>query len=134
MGQVREICRTVVENGAAVLMARIVDGAGTLLRPDEVSLIGYSILERSERDDANWQALPEHDCVALDVNEVLLDSLTNDRLWSVDACGFNFRHELRPNRHGFPRPGVVYELRYLFVLKYGEPAILRFQVRFHFYE
>lgn len=134
MDQVRDICRTVIENDATVLMARIVDGTGALVRRDEVSLIGYSILERADHSDPDWRVLPEHDCVALDLNEVLLDSLANDRLWSVDACGFNFRHKLCTNRRGFPQPGAAYELRYLFVPKYSEPAVLRFHVRFHSHE
>ena len=31
---------------------------------------------------------------ALDVDDVVLDSLANDELWTVDDVGYNFRHEI----------------------------------------
>ncbi|MCI0335639.1 MAG: hypothetical protein L0228_20715 [Planctomycetes bacterium] len=125
-----DICDAVLENGSAVLMARIVDGAGVCVRRSQVAAIGYSIYEVGRCDSERIAVVAGHDCVELSVDDLFLDSLEAGGLWSVDVAGYNFRHEIQasPNE-AFPKAGARYEIRYLFVPRFGDPALIRFYVR-----
>lgn len=130
MQQLREIHETVFEKGAALLMARIVDSAGVCVRRDQVSSVRCSILELDPRRELRGTVVPGHDRVPLDLDDVFLDSLELGRLWDVDTVGYNFRHEIRANAGGsFPRPGALYEIRYLLTPMQGPATILRFRIR-----
>jgi hypothetical protein len=130
MQETRDICDTVFENGAAVLMARIVDSAGTCVRRSQVAAIGYSIYELDRRDPDKLSVVPGHDHVPLDVDDVFLDTLESNGLWNVDVAGYNFRHEIYATEdESFPKPGARYEIRYMFIPKFGEPMFVRFHVR-----
>jgi hypothetical protein len=132
MQQTREICETVFENGAAVLMARIVDGAGERVRRHQVALITYSIREIDPRDSDRRENVAGHIDEPLDVDDVFSDSLETGGLWDEDVVGYNFRHEIRADGScAFPKPGAHYEIRYLFRPNdCGGPVMIRFHVRF----
>jgi len=118
------------ENGAAIMMARIVDSAGASVRRSQVVAIGYSIYELDRGKPEKFEVVAGHDCVPLDVDDVFLDSLESGGLWSVDVAGYNFRHEIQASQdESFPKAGARYEIRYLFIPKFGDPAIVRFHVR-----
>jgi hypothetical protein len=121
---------TVLVTGPVVLMARIVDSAGVTIRPSWIAAIEYSILEWGQcRPDA-LAIIVGHDCVALDVNDVLFDSLEIDGRWRTDFVGYNFRHEIALDRRGsFPKFGMSYEVRYTFTSTFGETSIVRFQLK-----
>jgi hypothetical protein len=131
MRHARDICETAFKNGAAVLMARIVDGAGIRVRRDQMAFIRYSISEVDPCDLERRQSLVAHADVPIDVDEVFLDSLETGGLWDVDAVGYNFRHEIRPGANRKFPPGARYEIRYVFQPKNcGGSMIVRFHVRF----
>jgi hypothetical protein len=129
--KLRDICETVFVDGAAVLMARIVDGAGLRVLRDRVAQITYSIREIDPRYPDKCESVSGHIDVPLEVDRVLSDSLKTGGLWDVDAAGYNFRHEIRATRTcTFPKPGVRYEIRYLFQPNdCGGPVIIRFLMR-----
>ncbi len=130
MQQLREVREAVFENGSAVLMARIVDDSGVCIRPDQVAAVGYSIYEVDRCDPDERTVVGGHDCVALDVDEVLLDALETGGLWEVDVAGYNFCHQILANPDGsFPRLGAEYEIRYVFIPEFGDSVIVRFFVR-----
>ncbi len=129
ISETRDVCRTVFENGVAVLMARIVDGASRCVEPADVAAIGYSILETGSRSK-RARVVAGHDCRRLDVDEVFGDSLTCDASWDLDVAGYNFRHEIHANPDAsFPKADARYEVRYLFLPKSSEPVIIRFHLR-----
>lgn len=130
MQETRNICDTVFENGMAVLMARIVDNAGACVRRLQVAAIGYSIYELDRRDPEELSVVVGHDRVPLDVDEVFLDGLEAGGLWNVDVAGYNFRHEIYATEdESFPKRGARYEIRYMFIPKFGDPMFVRFYVR-----
>jgi len=132
MQPTRDICETVFKNGAAVLMARIVDNAGVRVRREQVAQITYSVREIDLRDSERRENVPGHTSVPLDVDEVFLDSLETGGLWDVDVAGYNFRHEIWAGMsRAFPKPGARYEIRYVFRPKdFGGPVIILFRARF----
>jgi hypothetical protein len=132
MHKLRDICETVFVDGAAVLMARIVDRAGVRVRRGQVARITYSIREIDLRDSERRSDVAGHIDAALDVDEVFSDSLQTGGLWDEDVVGYNFRHEIGAAGRGrFPKPGARYEIRYLFQPKScGGPMIIQFHVRF----
>jgi hypothetical protein len=121
-------CGIAIENGAAVLMARIVDGAGRSIRQVEVAAIAYWIYEIDDRLPRGRVAAG-HDGVALDVSKVLFDSLQAGGLWSIDVSGYNFRHEFDvPHDDILFTAGACFDIRYEFTPMIGQKTIIRFQL------
>jgi hypothetical protein len=131
MSQASGTSELVVENGMAVLMARIVDSAGVAVHRDQVAFAAYSILELADRDRSQEIAVPSHEAVRVDVDQVFCDSLEVGGLWDVDVVGYNFRHEINANRgEPFPKLGATYEIRYtLLPIDRDEAEIIRFRVK-----
>lgn len=112
-----------LENGSAVLMARIVDSAGRTIRRADVAEIEYSIYERDRRVVAG------HDGVALHVRDVLFDSLQNCGSWSLDDVGYNFRHIFDvPQKEMRATARKRFSIRYAFTPKIGPTVMIRFQL------
>jgi hypothetical protein len=121
---------TALKNGAAVLMARIVDTAGVFIRPSWVAAIEYSIYERHPRWPDKPMVVARHDAIPLDVADVVFDSLQTDRSWAVDVSGYNFRHRIDVGRDGaLFNAGALYDVRYLFTPMFGQMTVIQFQLR-----
>ena len=121
-------CGIALENGAAVLMARIVDGTGRSIRRADVAAIAYSIYEINDRLPRG-RAVAGHEGVALDVGEVLFDTLLARGLWTLDAIGYNFRHEFDvPHDDILGTAGKRFGVRYQLTSTFGEKMIIRFQL------
>jgi hypothetical protein len=117
-----------IENGYAVLMARIVDCHGRTIQRKDVAAIAYWIYERASQRPGRLQAVDGHDGVELDVAIVLSDALQTCRLWSVDAVGYNFRHEIDVLQADvLTEPGKHFDICYEFAPQLGEKVIIRFQ-------
>lgn len=120
---------TALKNGAAVLMARIVDAAGVSIRPSWVAAIEYSIYEIDQHRRDRPKLLAGHDAVPLDVGEVMFDTLQTGGSWTVDVSGYNFRHEIGRDQEGaFFKSGARYQVRYVFTPMFGQTTIVRFQL------
>ena len=116
--------------GSAILMARLVVGAGRPIERTDVDAIEYSIYEIDLGRQVDRRVLAGHDCVALDVPGVLFNSLQKCRLWTLDDVGYNFCHELYvgQDRH-VTRAGVHYQVQYKLTPTIGQTTIVRFQLR-----
>jgi hypothetical protein len=107
-----------------MLRARLVDRHGRLLRPDNVEAMFFIALSFGDKPGkvrplGAW---------ALEPSEVILDGLHNDADWSVDVCGYNFRHLIDAGDFKYrslPRRG---EFRYFIRDTSGNISILRFQI------
>jgi len=130
MPNANDIYGTAFKNGSAILMARIVDSAGANVQQAGVDSIEYSIFELDPCRPDNLVAVAGHDAVALTVADVIFNALQTGGLWTVDAVGYNFRHEIDVSTtDAFPKAGVQYQVRYELTPATGQKAIVRFQLR-----
>lgn len=130
MPQAKDIHGTAFKNGSAVLMARIVDAAGTNVQQAGIAAIEYSIYELDPCRPDVLVAVAGHDGVSLTVANVIFNSLETGGLWTVDDVGYNFRHEINvATSEAFPKAGTHYQVRYELTPASGQKTILRFQVR-----
>ena len=130
MPQASDILGTAFKNGSAILMARIVDSAGAYIQQSGVSAIKYSIYELDPCRPDNVAAVTGHDAVSLIVSSVVYDTLQTGGLWTIDAVGYNFRHQISVNQNeAFPKAGTLYQVRYELTPTTGQKSIIRFQLR-----
>jgi hypothetical protein len=117
-------------NGSAVLMARIVDRDGVCIEPANVRATEYSVYELDPWWPNQLNVVPGRSSVPVDVDDVLIDALEVGDLWTVDAAGYNFRHEIDFGRgRPFPKAGFQYEVCYKITFASGEATNVRFQLR-----
>jgi hypothetical protein len=127
MQSAKEKSRTVLENGAAILMARLVDASGTPIQPATVRAIDCTIYEIDPCWPHGLTLVTGYDAVHVAVANVVFASLQIDELWTVDDLGYNFRHEINvdgPQR--FPKTGFQYQVRYRVTDINGGRTIVRF--------
>jgi hypothetical protein len=130
MSQANDIFGTAFKNGSAILMARIVDAAGANVQQSGVAAIEYSIYELDPCRPDNLTVVAGHDGVALTVAGVIYNTLQTGGLWTLDAVGYNFRHEIDvTTSEAFPKAGVEYQIRYELTPTAGQKSIVRFQMR-----
>ena len=130
MPQANDIFGSAFKNGSAVLMARIVDSAGVVVQPSGVDEIEYSVFELDPCRPDVLSVVAGHDGVALDVGDVVFNSLQTGGLWTVDEVGYNFRHEIDVSEdEAFPKAGTQYQIRYQISPTNGQKTIIRFQIR-----
>lgn len=121
---------TVFKNGGAILLARVVDGAGDPITTSDVVSLSYSVLELDDCDPNSTTAVSGHDSESLSVGSVVFDTLQTDSLWTVDATGYNFRHEIDvATDEAFPKAGVSYQARYVLTPVSGQKMVFRFHLR-----
>lgn len=126
----RDIPGAVFREGAAILLARIVDAADIPITQGSASAIEYSVFELNQFDPEDLTVVAGHDGVALDPADVLFDTLQTDAAWTVDATGYNFRHDLGGSGgEPFPRAGACYQVRYELTPVVGQKIVFRFKLR-----
>jgi len=109
-------------------MARLVAGAGTIIRCASVNAITYSVHELDPRRPRCRGVVAGRDGVALDVGVVLFDSLQKCGLWTLDEVGYNFRHEFDVDKND-STAGKHYQVRYEFTPTIGPKTIITFQLK-----
>lgn len=130
MPQANDIHGTVFKNGSAVLMARIVDSVDSNITQAAISSISYSVYEIDPCRPDLLTLVAGHDGVTAAVSSTIFDTLQTDNAWTVDAVGYNFRHELNVSTNdAFPVAGVSYQVRYELTPGSGQKVIVRFQLR-----
>jgi hypothetical protein len=130
MPQANDIYGTAFKNGSAILMARIVDSAGAYIQQSGVSTIKYSIYELDPCRPDSLSAVAGHNAVSLTVSAVVFNSLQTGGLWTIDAVGYNFRHQINVSQdEAFPKAGTQYQIRYELIPSAGQKSIIRFQLR-----
>lgn len=129
MAIANSICSEALASGSIVLMARIVDGAGTAIRPLDVRAIDYSVYEVDPYWPEQLSVTRGHRSERVNVRDVLFDSLRVGRCWSVDDVGYNFRHEIKFARPALSRNDERYEVVYQLTLFNGHRIAVRFKLR-----
>lgn len=123
----QDIRGTVFQNGTAVLMARVVGPDGDPIETADVSSIRYSIYEINHLDPGDLSVVAGHEDVALTVGNVIYDTLQTGGLWTVDATGYNFRHEVDVSSDpAFPNAHADYQVRYEVTPTSGQVVVFRF--------
>jgi hypothetical protein len=130
MPPAKDIHGTAFKNGTALLMARIVDTAGSPIQQSGVASLEYSIFELDPNLPDELTAIAGHDAVELDVADVIFNIPQTGGLWTVDDVGYNFRHEIDVTEtEAFPKAGAQYQVRYVLTPTTGQKTIVRFQLR-----
>lgn len=130
MSMATDIRGTVFKNGPAVLMGRVVGPDGDAVAQSDIASARYSVLEIDHIDHDTLSPVAGHDNVELDVEEVFYDSLQTGGPWSVDATGYNFRHDLDvATDEAFTSAGVDYQVRYEVTPVAGQKIVFRFLVK-----
>lgn len=97
----------IFEDGSADCMARITGGDGSNIMQSDVTSIAFAVFD-------THGATPDTAISSgtVTVADDVFDTLQTDSRWSLDATGYNFRHD-----HGatvFPTGGHVYQVEYKF--------------------
>lgn len=130
MPHARDIHGVVFNQGAATLLARIVDADGDTIESTDIAAAEYSVLEVDECDPAGGAAVQGHDQRSLSPEQVLYDTLQTPAIWTTDAEGFNFRHDLDvATNDAFPQSGRLYHVRYTLTPAVGQKIVFRFALR-----
>ena len=110
---------TVQKNGTATFMARVVDATDTPIQPTVIAAAQYSVYLLDDQDPDSWLA----------VDQVVLDQLQADSLWTADTLGYNFCHELDVSAcQAFPTAGRRYLVEYTLTPTLGQVIKVRFRV------
>lgn len=129
MPEARDIEGVTLERSSVVLLARLAYPNGDLVAPSQVSTVTYSIDERPGCDGERTP-VPGHQSVSVTPASVLFATLQLTGEWSVDATGYNFRHEIDVGTNdAFPTAGKAYQVRYEVTPTVGQPVVLRFLIR-----
>lgn len=129
MPEANEIEGVVLERSSAVLLARVVHADDQPIVPAEIGSIAYTVTQRPGCGGAK-QAVSGHENVPLSPESVLYGTLQTGAEWTVDAVGFNFRHELNVSTDAaFPSGGRAYEVRYELTPLAGQAVVVRFLIR-----
>lgn len=130
MAGAKDVQGTVFQNATATFMARVETSAGANLVQANVDSIKYTVSVVAKGDLSAKNTILGHENVALDNTDVVYDVLQNDATWTVDAVGYNFRHEIDVSQfEAFPVAGETYQVRYEVTPTSGQNIVFRFCVR-----
>ncbi|NOY30811.1 MAG: hypothetical protein GXP28_11775 [Planctomycetes bacterium] len=130
MAVAKDIHAVVFRNATATFMARVENASGLEINQVSVASILYTVYELVKDDPTALTPVTGHQDVALVVADVIYDSLQLDSAWTVDAVGYNFRHELDiSSDEAFSKAGAVYQVRYELTPVTGQKIVFRFKLR-----
>lgn len=130
MAGAQEILGTVFQDATATFLARVEDSAGTNLTQAAVASLLYTVSRVGGDGASEVETVLGHESIALDKTAVVFDTLQTDAQWTVDATGYNFRHEMDVSQYeAFPEAGETYQVRYEVVPTSGQKIVFRFRVR-----
>jgi len=130
MASATDIQGTVFQQATATFMARVEDSEANSLDQAAVDSLSYTVSKISPDDRGLHSYILGHEHVALDNTGVIFDTLQTDATWSVDATGYNFRHEIDISLFdAFPQAGETYQVRYEVTPTVGQKIVFRFCVR-----
>jgi hypothetical protein len=124
-----DIFGTVFRNGTATLLARVVGPTGATVVQADVAAAAYSVYLLDGDDPDRREAVAGHDSVSLDPAAIILDQLQTGAIWTADAVGYNFRHQLDVSAHAaFPHAGRRYLVEYQLTPADGQAILVRFRL------
>ena len=119
---------TVLQDGTATFMARIVDFYGSPIKQSDVDSITYSVYLLCGDMPELRIIVDGHANVALNVSDVLFNQLQTNPHWTEDDKGFNFCWTLNVSSHNaFALAGRHYLVEIKLVAK-GVPFIVRYRL------
>jgi hypothetical protein len=126
---ISDIHGTVFKNGSATLLARVVGHDGEAIVRADIASARYSIYLLDDDDADSRTAVTGHSDVSLTVADVLFDTLQTGPLWTVDAAGYNFCHQVNVSSHpAFAIAGRRYLVEYRLAPHAGQVIVVRFRV------
>jgi hypothetical protein len=129
MPEAIDIYGTAFKNGSVILLARIVGAAGANLVQADLSAIHYTVYLLDDQNPDSRAAVEGHADVPLAVEDVVFDALQTDPIWTVDATGYNFRHELDVSAHqAFAVAGRRYLIEHQLTPADGQTILVRFRL------
>ncbi len=130
MAVAKDIHATVFRNATATFMARVENATGQAINQVSIASIRYTVYELDFSDPSILLPITGHDQALLLKTDVVFDTLQLDAVWTVDAIGYNFRHELDVSlNEAFPKAGGVYQVRYELTPVLGQKIVFRFHMR-----
>lgn len=130
MAVAKDIHATVFRNASAVFMSRVENALGQAITQASVASIRYTVYELDVDDPTELTAVVGHQDATLVINDVVFDTLQTDESWTVDATGYNFRHELDVSlNEAFLEVGGIYQVRYELTQVLGQKIVFRFKLR-----
>ncbi len=130
MASAKDIQGTAFQNATAAFLARVEDSSGSQLTQANVSAVSYTVSEVDNDCGDRSPAVVGHENVSLSKTDVVYNTLQTDTTWTVDAIGYNFRHELDVSQHeAFAKVGQVYQVRFEVTPTSGQKIVFRFRVR-----
>jgi hypothetical protein len=126
MANPSDIAGKVFKHGTVTTLARVLGAANAPIVQSDIASISYTVYLLDDRDLDNWTPVAGHSAVALTVSAVVYNALQTDSAWTVDATGYNFRHEIDISvNQAFTAAGSKYLVEYKFVPNSGQPIIVR---------
>ena len=130
MAIAKDIHAAVFRNATATFMARVENSSGQTIDQASVASILYTVYELTKDDPTVLTPVAGHQNVAINVANVVYDTLQLDSAWTVDTVGYNFRHELDVSQNeAFALAGATYQVRYELTPVLGQKIVFRFQLR-----
>jgi hypothetical protein len=117
------------KNGSVTLLARVVGKDGANIVQADIASAKYSVYLLDDQDADSRAAVAGHSDVALNVSEVVFNTLQNDALWTVDETGYNFRHVLDVTEHqAFTVAGRRFLVEFALTPNSGQVILVRFRI------
>lgn len=120
---------TALKNGSATFLARVVGKDGANIVQADVASAEYSVYLLDDQDADSRTAVTGHSGVALNVNDLIFNTLQKDALWTVDEVGYNFRHVLDVSENqAFTIAGRRYLVEFELTPSGGQVILVRFRI------
>jgi hypothetical protein len=82
------------KNGSATLLARVVGANAVAITTGSLVSAAYTIYLLDPVDPDAATAVEGHEDVAVEVADLIFDTLQTDAIWDVDSTGYNLKHIL----------------------------------------
>ncbi len=130
MAVAKDVHATVFRNATAIFMSRVENASGQAITQASIASIRYAVYAIDGNDPDMLSVVAGHDNVTLNESDVVFDTLQTDEAWTVDATGYNFRHELDVSQNeAFSKAGGIYQVRYELTPVLGQKIVFRFKLR-----
>ncbi len=129
MADAADIYGTAFKNGSATLMARVVDFDGNAVVQADIASAQYTVYLLDDQDADARTAITGHTAVALNVADVVFDTLQTDAVWTADQTGYNFRHTLDVSANqAFTIAGRRFLAEFNLTPTAGQAILVRFRI------
>jgi len=129
MADATDIHGVAFKNGSTTLLARVVGSDGQAIVQADISSAKYSVYLLDDQDADGRTPVSGHADVALEVADLVFNSLQTDALWTVDAVGYNLRHVLDISENqAFTVAGRRYLVEFELTPGSGQVILVRFRV------